>query len=68
MRRMRGGTSEEHDRLILAVFGTPDRRQIDGLGGSDVLTNTFAAVGPSSHTSESPRFAPARPSKRSCTC
>jgi len=46
---MRGGTSkgvflmEKHlpadpdlrERIILAVFGSPDIRQIDGLGGAD---------------------------------
>jgi 2-methylaconitate cis-trans-isomerase PrpF len=48
----RGGTSEgiyihEKDlpkdpelrkKVILAIFGSPDRRQIDGLGGTDPLT------------------------------
>ena len=31
---------------ILAAYGSPDRRQIDGLGGSDPLTSKFAVVGP----------------------
>lgn len=59
---MRGGTSravfvkeadmprdpELRRRVILALFGTPDRRQIDGLGGADVLTSKFAMIGPPS--------------------
>jgi len=59
---MRGGTSkgvfvkeadmpadrETLDKAILALFGTPDRRQIDGLGGADVLTSKFAMIGPPS--------------------
>ncbi len=57
---MRGGTSkavflreedipppgEERDRLILRVFGSPDKRQIDGLGGADPLTSKLAIIGP----------------------
>ncbi|WP_431269024.1 PrpF domain-containing protein [Dankookia sp. P2] len=57
---MRGGTSKavflkeadipaEPDarrRLILAVYGSPDRRQIDGLGGADPLTSKLAIIGP----------------------
>ena len=57
---MRGGTSKavflkEADlpsepgarlRTILAIFGSPDRRQIDGLGGADPLTSKVAIVGP----------------------
>ena len=56
---MRGGTSkgiyimrnefpqdpELRDRIILAIFGSPDIRQIDGLGGSDLLTSKLAIVG-----------------------
>jgi 2-methylaconitate cis-trans-isomerase PrpF len=30
---------------LLAVFGSPDVRQIDGIGGADVLTSKFAHVG-----------------------
>ncbi len=58
---LRGGTSkgiyildnelpsapEERDRVLLALFGSPDRRQIDGLGGADPLTSKLALVGPS---------------------
>ncbi len=58
---MRGGTSkgiflkeedlpqerELRDRIILAVFGSPDIRQIDGLGGADSLTSKLALVSPS---------------------
>lgn len=59
---MRGGTSravfvneidmpsepDARDRMILGLFGSPDRRQIDGLGGADVLTSKFAMIGPPS--------------------
>jgi methylitaconate Delta-isomerase len=59
---MRGGTSravflnenvlprskEERNRLILALFGSPDKRQIDGLGGADILTSKCAIIGPPS--------------------
>lgn len=58
---MRGGTSKavfflENDvpsnpdmrkKFILAVFGSPDKRQIDGLGGADPLTSKCAIIGPS---------------------
>ncbi len=57
---MRGGTSKavfiresdlpvdeaERTRIILAVFGSPDKRQIDGLGGADPLTSKLAIIGP----------------------
>ena len=57
---MRGGTSRavflresdlptdgaERDRVILAIFGSPDRRQIDGIGGADPLTSKLAIIGP----------------------
>jgi 2-methylaconitate cis-trans-isomerase PrpF len=57
---MRGGTSKavflreadlpndphERERLILALFGSPDKRQIDGLGGADPLTSKLAIIGP----------------------
>src|SRR5574340_746561 len=57
---MRGGTSKgifllEKDlprdqalrsRIILAIFGSPDIRQIDGLGGADSLTSKLAIIGP----------------------
>lgn len=32
---------------IQAMYGSPDRRQIDGMGGSNFLTSKFAIVGPS---------------------
>lgn len=35
------------DEVILAAFGSPDVRQIDGLGGADVLTSKLAIVAPS---------------------
>ena len=58
---MRGGTSkgiflkeedlpqdtELRNRIILAVFGSPDIRQIDGLGGADSLTSKLALISPS---------------------
>lgn len=58
---MRGGTSRglffrvddlpgpgaERDRIICAAFGSGDPRQIDGLGGADILTSKVAIVGPS---------------------
>ncbi|MYM26293.1 4-oxalomesaconate tautomerase [Duganella sp. FT135W] len=59
---MRGGTSkgaffsahdlpqdpEIRDAVLLAVMGSPDPRQIDGLGGADSLTSKVAIVSPSS--------------------
>jgi len=59
---VRGGTSkgifimenelpeepEKRDAFIRAVFGSPDVRQIDGLGGADVLTSKLAIIGPPS--------------------
>lgn len=59
---MRGGTSkgvflrnselpadpEVRDQVIRAVFGSPDVRQIDGLGGADALTSKLAIIGPPS--------------------
>jgi 2-methylaconitate cis-trans-isomerase PrpF len=34
------------DKVILAIFGSPDVRQIDGLGGADALTSKLAIIGP----------------------
>ena len=59
---VRGGTSKgvfimrselpeapgERDRVLLSVFGSPDIRQIDGLGGADVLTSKLAVISPCS--------------------
>lgn len=59
---MRGGTSkgpyflasdlpqdkELRDKVLLAVMGSPDKRQIDGLGGADPLTSKVAIVSKSS--------------------
>jgi methylitaconate Delta-isomerase len=56
---MRGGTSKaifllENDlpreelfkkRVILSILGSPDKRQIDGLGGADPLTSKCAVIG-----------------------
>ena len=58
---VRGGTSKgvfimkneypedpaKRDAVILAVYGSPDVRQIDGLGGADVLTSKHAIISPS---------------------
>lgn len=35
---------EERDRWICALFGSPDLRQIDGVGGADQVTSKFAIV------------------------
>ncbi|MGF6092249.1 4-oxalomesaconate tautomerase [Pseudomonas sp. 18173] len=59
---MRGGTSKGayflardlpgdpllRDRVLLAVMGSPDARQIDGIGGGDSLTSKVAIIKPSS--------------------
>lgn len=37
---------EARNRVIRAIFGTPDSREIDGLGGADVLTSKLAIIGP----------------------
>jgi len=34
------------DAVVLRLFGSPDARQVDGLGGADVLTSKMAIVGP----------------------
>ncbi len=58
---MRGGTSKgsffvvddlpsdpaERDELVLRIMGSPDPRQIDGVGGAHPLTTKVAVVGPS---------------------
>jgi len=60
---MRGGTSKgayflagdlpadaaERDDLLLRVMGSPDPRQIDGLGGAHPLTSKVAVVSASAH-------------------
>lgn len=57
---MRGGTSKGlyfhaadlptdstmRDRVLLAAMGSPDERQIDGMGGAHPLTSKVAIVGP----------------------
>ena len=59
---MRGGTSkgvffhenelpqdpQKRKEVILRVFGSPDKRQIDGLGGAEILTSKAAIIGPPS--------------------
>jgi len=58
---MRGGSSkaifllrndlpenkELRDKIIRRIFGAPDVREIDGLGGADLLTSKLAVIGPS---------------------
>lgn len=60
---MRGGTSKglyflkddlpkdtaRRDQILLAGMGSPDTRQIDGVGGAHPLTSKVAIVGPSTH-------------------
>ena len=60
---MRGGTSKggyflagdlpgdiaARDEFLLHVMGSPDPRQIDGMGGADPLTSKVAVVKPSTH-------------------
>ncbi|HEV7432236.1 MAG TPA: PrpF domain-containing protein, partial [Steroidobacteraceae bacterium] len=57
---MRGGTSKglyfhvdalpsdrpSRDRVLLAAMGSPDVRQIDGVGGGHPLTSKVAVIGP----------------------
>jgi 4-oxalomesaconate tautomerase len=60
---MRGGTSRgpyflssdlpsdkaTRDAVLLSIMGSPDVRQIDGLGGATPLTSKVAIISPSSH-------------------
>jgi 4-oxalomesaconate tautomerase len=60
---MRGGSSKglyflaseipadesERDDFLMRVMGTPDRRQIDGMGGAHPLTSKIAIVSPCQH-------------------
>jgi 2-methylaconitate cis-trans-isomerase PrpF len=39
--------SEARDKVLLAIYGSPDKRQIDGMGGADPLTSKTIFVGPS---------------------
>lgn len=39
---------ETRDKVILSIYGSPDPRQIDGLGGADSLTSKVAIIGSSS--------------------
>lgn len=57
---MRGGTSKglfflaedlpdnttDRDRVLLSIMGSPDHRQIDGLGGAHPLTSKVAIISP----------------------
>ncbi|HEY2987272.1 MAG TPA: PrpF domain-containing protein [Candidatus Binatia bacterium] len=38
--------AKDRDHLVLGAFGSPDLRQIDGLGGADPLTSKVAYIGP----------------------
>ena len=38
--------TRERDRLLLSVMGSPDPRQVDGLGGGDPLTSKVAIIAP----------------------
>ena len=40
--------ANERDAFLLSVMGSPDERQIDGIGGADPLTSKVAIVEPSS--------------------
>ena len=40
--------AKERDQVVLDAFGSPDLRQIDGLGGADPLTSKVAYIGPPS--------------------
>jgi hypothetical protein len=42
------GDPAARDRVILSIFGSPDQRQIDGLGGADPLTSKVAIISRSS--------------------
>lgn len=58
---MRGGTSkgvylmlqdlpddqQTREQVILAIYGSPDSRQINGMGGADPLTSKVALIAPS---------------------
>ncbi len=41
------GSPDERDDLLLRIMGSPDPRQIDGLGGAHPLTSKVAVVSPS---------------------
>lgn len=41
---------QARNAVIRGIFGTPDRREIDGLGGADVLTSKLAIIGPSTRS------------------
>lgn len=38
------------DRVVLAAYGSPDPRQIDGIGGADPLTSKVAVVDPATRS------------------
>jgi methylitaconate Delta-isomerase len=53
----------KRDAVILAIYGSPDVRQIDGLGGADVLTSKHAIISPSTRPNEPMSWAtPPKPS------
>jgi len=59
---IRGGTSKglyinsnqlpsditQRNKVISRIFGSPDRRQIDGIGGADLLTSKCCVISPAS--------------------
>ena len=63
---MRGGTSKggfflasdipqnskERDAFLVKIMGSPDERQIDGMGGADPLTSKVAIVSKSEEVSK----------------
>jgi 4-oxalomesaconate tautomerase len=67
---MRGGTSKgvfflsndlpadqhQRDALLLAVMGSPDARQIDGIGGATPLTSKVAIISVSAQMPTSTTF------------
>ena len=76
---MRGGTSKggyfladdlpadvaARDELLLRVMGSPDARQIDGMGGASPLTSKVAVVSRSSRADAARRGWPhVRPGRR----
>ncbi len=40
-------STSERDRLLRAAMGSPDERQIDGMGGAHPLTSKVAIISPS---------------------
>ena len=47
---------KERELTILKIFGSPDARQIDGLGGADALTSKVAIIAPSTGPDHDVRY------------